>query len=312
MANHFLQTFFGKPVDEIQLKDVELFFSSEQEETSTLEFKTGEIEIISLYKEIAAFLNTEGGLIIVGAPREQKKVVGKSEKRICQGEITFSNFSSKDWLIQKFYANITPAPTDIYIKDFLTERGNVFLIEVPQSSTPPHQCNADGRYYIRMEGEAKPAPHGLVQALFDKRKKPKLNCRVNVSVINNVENDIKVSIFNESNIPADKVSFVIDVYNVISIVSQDKYEKISDSEYGDKLTYSRSTSQVLPRFLDIQNNLRVQHNSGRRYVIFIIYYAKELDFNGKYLIIDPATGHIDKDYECFNEDITLKEILSRL
>lgn len=131
MSTNYLQSFFNKPVEELNLSDVEHFFSIEQEETSTLEFKTGETEIINLYKEIAAFLNTEGGLIIIGSPREQKIIAGKTEKRICKGAITYSNFNSKDWLFQKFYANITPSPVGIVIKEFLTEKGNVFLIEVP-------------------------------------------------------------------------------------------------------------------------------------------------------------------------------------
>jgi predicted HTH transcriptional regulator len=135
--SNYLQSFFNKPIEQISLVDVVQFFSTEQEETASLEFKTGEIEIIDLYKEIAAFLNTEGGLIIIGSPREQKKYSGKIAKRICIGDITYSNFNSKDWLFQKIQSNITPSPLGVIIKQFSTEKGCVFLIEVPQSDSPP-------------------------------------------------------------------------------------------------------------------------------------------------------------------------------
>jgi hypothetical protein len=58
----------GKNIESITIQDLEEFFTSEQEETSILEFKSGEVQLEDVYKEIAAFLNTERGLLIVGAP----------------------------------------------------------------------------------------------------------------------------------------------------------------------------------------------------------------------------------------------------
>lgn len=69
--------------------DIKDFFSTRQEESSTLEFKSGEVDVTDIFKEITAFLNTEGGLLIIGAPREVKEVIGKKTVVYCQGEPIF-------------------------------------------------------------------------------------------------------------------------------------------------------------------------------------------------------------------------------
>lgn len=70
--SNYIEKIFNKSRDEISLTDIEDYFASPQEETSIVEFKSGGVEIIDLYKEVTAFLNTEGGLIIVGTPKEKK------------------------------------------------------------------------------------------------------------------------------------------------------------------------------------------------------------------------------------------------
>ena len=98
MDYHYERTIINKIFDKnhefVSITDIQNFFLEKQEETSILEFKSGDLEIIDLYKEIAAFLNTEG-LIILGAPREQKETVGKVIKRYCQGSLTYSSFRGK-------------------------------------------------------------------------------------------------------------------------------------------------------------------------------------------------------------------------
>ena len=167
MKKSFITQFFDKNPDELTVSDIQNYFNDRQEESPTLEFKSGDAEINDVFKEVAAFLNTEGGLLIIGSPRETRETIGKRVINFCQGEVTYSKFVSKDWLHQKLFSNITPSPTEIYIKEIVTEKGNIFILDIPQSTNPPHQSTADGRYYIRLENESKPAPHGLIQALFD-------------------------------------------------------------------------------------------------------------------------------------------------
>ncbi len=77
----FIDKIFNKPIGSLQLKDLEEYFKEPQEETSILEFKSGEVEINDVYKEVAAFLNTEGGLLIIGTPREEEVLIKKNKKK---------------------------------------------------------------------------------------------------------------------------------------------------------------------------------------------------------------------------------------
>jgi predicted HTH transcriptional regulator len=219
MNSNYIEKIFGKPRNELLLIDIEEYFSSPQEETSVVEFKSGEVEINDIFKEVTAFLNTEGGLLIIGSPREVNKTIGKTTIKICQGSLTYSNFKNKDWLYQKIASNIVPSPTNIKIEEFITSNGNIFLIDIPQSLNPPHQSLSDGRYYLRLERDAKPAPHGIVQALFNKRRVPLIAATIQFEQFNDLNDKVTISLRNESSFPAEKVSFIIDVYNVESINS---------------------------------------------------------------------------------------------
>lgn len=283
MEKSYIESFFNKKRHEISIVDIESFFSEPQEETSVLEFKSGGVEIIDIYKEITAFLNTEGGLLIIGAPRESEKQIGKNKIKICQGELTYSNFKNKDWIYQKICSNIVPTPTNLKIEEFLTENGNVFLIEVPQSENPPHQSSADGKYYIRLERDAKPAPHGIIKALFDKRRVPKLVAELEYKSLEFAKDSIGVRIKNKSNVPADKVAFIVDVYNVERIYSRHTFEDTKESLIN-KFTLSNNSPNVLVQAITIPIDFEVIHYQ-RDYIVFIAYWCRDLDFRFNFYII---------------------------
>lgn len=286
--SNYIGKIFNKNRNDVSLEDIREYFKSPQEETSVIEFKSGGVEIIDLYKEITAFLNTEGGLLIIGSPREKKETIGKNKKVICKGELTYSRFKNKDWLYQKIATNIVPTPVSIKINEYFTENGTIFLIDIPQSLDPPHQCVADGRYYIRLERDAKPAPHGIVQALFDKRKKSNLTADINFKKIDNQSNEISVSIKNLSRVPADKVSFLIDVYNIEGIDTRFKFRK---DEYGDKFSISESSDQVLVRVVSIPIKFRLRH-LGKEFMVFVGFWSKDSDFDFIFWTIDPIKNVI--------------------
>ncbi len=307
--NHsYIEAIFNKSRFDINLEDIKNFFSSNQEESSILEFKSGEVEIIDLYKEITAFLNTEGGLLIIGAPRENSITIANNKVKVCQGDLTYSKFKSKDWLYQKICSNIVPSPTNLKIEEFLCEDGNVFLIDIPQSMYPPHQCSSDGKYYIRLERDAKPAPHGIIQALFDKRRVPKLDANINI-VENSIGSDrITVTIRNESKIPAEKVSFLVDIYNINKLHSKHNFIFFEDS-LGDKFSLSDSSSQVLVQIIGLPINFTVEHNLNE-YLIFIGFWCRDLDFEFKYFTYSPKTKKIIEGK--LDEGPTLIEELNRI
>lgn len=288
--SNYILNIFNKSVEEIALEDIKDFFSAPQEETSVLEFKSGNVEIIDVYKEITAFLNTEGGLLIIGSPRERREKRNNNEITICEGEVTYSKFKNKDWIYQKIASNITPTPTELKIFEFITEDGGVFLIDVPQSSVPPHQSSADGKYYIRLEREAKPAPHGIVQALFDKRRKPKLIADITIAHKDRLTDNVKIRITNDSIIPADKVSFIIDIYNVDQVISDFNFRCFDDS-LGKKYSMSNKADQVLVQVISIPIDVHIRHKNSE-YLIMVGYWCKDLDFDYTFFTYSPLEKKI--------------------
>lgn len=282
---NYIEKIFQKDQDKITLEDVKNFFSEEQEETPVLEFKSGKVAIEKICDEISAFLNTEGGLIIVGSPRELVKEIGKNKIKICSGDLELSPFASADWLQMKFYALITPPPIGINIKEFLTPEGNVFLIDVPQSTNPPHQSSDTGKYFIRLEKEAKAAPHGLVKALFDKRKKPVLDCDLVVTKEHPYKTEFMISIRNKSNVPAEKVTFMIEVYNAKSIDSYGGFNDISN-DLGRRFNFTSKTNEsVLVQVISLTKNFTVT-DKNENFLIMISYWSKTTDFQLKYFVYD--------------------------
>lgn len=290
MNSNYIEKIFGKTRSELKLADLTEYFSTPQEESSVVEFKSGEVEINDIFKEIAAFLNTEGGLLIIGAPRETKQNIGKNVIKVCEGDLTYSNFKNKDWLYQKIASNIVPTPTDLKIEEFLTENGNVFLIDIPQSLNPPHQCSSDGKYYLRLERDAKPAPHGIIQALFNKRRVPILTADIIIEEINIKNDKIIVRIKNESHIPAEKVAFIIDVYNVTDVNSTFKFN-LNEDTLGNKFSMANHSSQVLVQIISLPINFTVQHDY-KDYIIFVAFWCRDLDFDFKYFTYSPLEKKI--------------------
>ncbi|MNQ57922.1 Divergent AAA domain protein [compost metagenome] len=290
MNSDYIEKIFGKNRNEVTINDLKEYFTTPQEESSVIEFKSGEVEINDIFKEITAFLNTEGGLLIIGAPRETKKTIGKNIIKICEGDLTYSNFKNKDWLYQKIASNIVPTPTDLKIEEYLTENGNIFLIDIPQSLNPPHQCSADGKYYLRLERDAKPAPHGIVQALFNKRRVPSLTADISIEQINQNSDKILVCIKNDSHIPADKVSFLIDIYNVNKVESNHNFEFQRDT-LGNKFSMADHAKQVLVQVIGLPVRFDVQH-LGKDYLIFVAFWCRDSDFDFKYFTYSPSVKEI--------------------
>ncbi|WP_300667105.1 ATP-binding protein [Fluviicola sp.] len=276
---------FGKNLIEITFEDLQNFFHEEQEESSLLEFKSGGVSIDDVYKEVCAFLNTEGGILIIGTPREaKKKPTSKTEVTICQGELTPSNFRGKDWLMTKIVSNISPSPTNIKIQEFHSKEGSYFIVEVPQSFTPPHQSNEDGRYYIRLEREAKPAPHGVVEALFFRRQKPKLNLTFNFEIINDEKINCKMSISNISPYPTEKVSYTVQIIGIAAV--HPVYEVDTSHTHGNMYSLGYTSNQVLWKGLFINPKFYITHNR-KPFYITIMAWSRNAELITMVGIFDP-------------------------
>ncbi len=168
---------FSKSLEELEYGDIERYFEEEREETLSLECKSlGDNSIKSKIEEdvirtVCAFLNSEGGVMIWGSPREKKNADGH---KVVIGELTpTKEFQTKDWFINKLTTNIKPWPSGIEVKALEQDGCYVYIIEVQKSEYSPHQFK--DKYRARLDGQTIVAPHYLVEALFRKIKYPNLS-----------------------------------------------------------------------------------------------------------------------------------------
>ena len=90
------------------------FFRQGQREGQHLEFKSGEVRLDKIIKVVAGFLNSSGGLLIVGAPRESD-IPGMESARNSFGEPDPSTLYEEQSLLQAIQNGITPRPSGIRI-----------------------------------------------------------------------------------------------------------------------------------------------------------------------------------------------------
>src|SRR5690606_21588986 len=185
-----------------------------------LEFKSGSLELTDatfntvletkITRTIASFLNSSGGMLIWGSPRE-RSIPDKNEK-VCQGDLNTLNISrTKDQLINKITRDISYLPIGINVKRLEREREYIYVFEIEESETKPHQYL--GKYFIRLDGQTQHAPHYLVDALFKRVTYPELFAEVEF-ISSNLHGrkaaDIQISISNNSRfLNAKNVSYTI-------------------------------------------------------------------------------------------------------
>lgn len=195
----------GKNIFDLNYQDIEVFFQNEKEENLNLEFKSyvnlgpyKEKENI-IKKSVCALLNSEGGIIIWGAPVETRDADGNTK---ASGALTpFSTTLDKDKLINIFSSTIIPMPLDIKVNFLNDGNGNfIVIIEVPKSIERPHQY--ENKYYIRLDGQTRVAPHYLIKALIQGKDFPIIRGHLRLKKINIYGNDIflnfKYVLFNTS------------------------------------------------------------------------------------------------------------------
>lgn len=167
---------------QMSIDEMRNFFRDEQEESATLEFKTGDVSMAKIFKEVSAFANTDGGVIIVGAPKEVEIPAAnnsKERRKMCKGDLEPSTEDmTNDVFLQKLQTGITPAVMGVKIKRIEDSGRYMYVIGVPKSMYSPHQVAAAGTYYVRVGTMSSPAPHGLVEALFNKVTPIKLETRL--------------------------------------------------------------------------------------------------------------------------------------
>lgn len=171
------EVIFNRDLYNLTYNDLEQFFQTQKDESLNLEFKSFNVagdfppKENAIKKAVCGLLNSEGGVIIWGSTTEQKDANGNT---FAIGELTpFQSQLDRDRLINILSSSITPLPVGIRVQ-VLKNHDNlsVFVIEVEKSIDRPHQY--DNRYYIRLDGQTRIAPHYLISALMKSTNFPVL------------------------------------------------------------------------------------------------------------------------------------------
>jgi predicted HTH transcriptional regulator len=137
----FKNYFDKEKITNIKYNDVVHYFSEPKDENDKIEYKSfvenpkdnqteREKKIL---QSICGFLNSDGGLIIWGAPKG-KKVPPKKEK-IFQRELDMVEYLyEKDAFISKITDSITPAPRGILFHRIDKGDKHIYILEIPHSA----------------------------------------------------------------------------------------------------------------------------------------------------------------------------------
>lgn len=228
-------TFFNKELENLEYQDILNFFSEAKEESTRIEFKGFSSEfgnftenLNGIIRGICAFLNSEGGILIWGAPIGVPGESGQSSK-IFKGALSpLTDLKDKDWLINKISDLITPLPIGIDLKILQNNAEVLYVFEIQESNYSPHQFK--NTYWARLDGQTKPAPHYLIDALFKKIRYPNIEGFVKLDKISHNQSayylDITVFNFNFSPLQNEiDLSFRL-------MCPQGKFNGFNDSRYA--------------------------------------------------------------------------------
>lgn len=176
---NFCQNYFSKDLDLLTESDLIHFFSSLQKETQYIEFKSsGETNVDQIFNKtlkpaVCSFLNSEGGILIYGAPREDRRNPDNPDNFKLR-PYPINALGDHDSIIRKIADGITPMPIGIRLKEVEVEGGMLAVFEIQESKSKPHQT--ENIYQIRIDGQKKPAPHYLIEAMMKQVRFPNLEC----------------------------------------------------------------------------------------------------------------------------------------
>lgn len=199
------EVLFNRDLYELTYNNLEDFFQTQKDESLNLEFKSYvaqgnyKLKEEAIKKAICGLLNSEGGIVIWGAPIE---VIDAHGKKSAVGTLTaFESNLDRDRLINIFSSSISPMPIGIRVQALQNPEGlSIFIIEVEKSIEKPHQF--DNRYYIRLDGQTRIAPHYLISAMMKGTTFPVLRGHLRLQAIrnhlNNIVLDFRKVLFNTS------------------------------------------------------------------------------------------------------------------
>ncbi len=189
---------------EYTMEDIQYLIDFGIEESIHLDYKTSgaldksETKKKEISKDVSAFANSDGGIIIYGVEEQNHKAAGFS--------YIDGNNITKEWLEQVINSTINQKIKGIEIFP-IRNNGNIaesiYLVKIPRSYDAPHMCR-DKCYYKRYNFESVKMEEYEVRDLFNRHNLSKLlidECTLNI-ISSNAKSTIYqfcAKICNESN-----------------------------------------------------------------------------------------------------------------
>lgn len=162
--------FYSK--DEYTMEDIEQLIKNEVEENIHLDYKAaGSLEKadkkrLEITKDVSAFANSDGGIIIYGLSEEEHKPKDLSP--------IDGNTYTKEWL-ESVIQRIQPRIEGVIILPI--RNGDIlktaYIVKIPKSDFAPHMA-IDNRYYKRYNFSSVPMEDYEVRELYNRVSTPKL------------------------------------------------------------------------------------------------------------------------------------------
>lgn len=150
--------------------DIQALIDSKAEESINLDFKSSESlgrndgKKKEISKDVSAFANSDGGIIIYGI---------KEENHIAsQPTFIDGNEFTKEWLEQVINSTIQKHIPSIEIFPIRRDgniRESIYLVKIPKSDLAPHIC-IDKRFYKRFNFESIAMEEYEVRQLYERKK----------------------------------------------------------------------------------------------------------------------------------------------
>jgi len=162
---------FVKPINEIEFEDVKAFCDEQIEENRRVEYKkafSSKDEKKQIAKEISAFANTHGGIILVGVGEKDRK-----PKLPIDGIDYVKGLNEKvtSIALKNIYPPVFPEIQVCEFGDTLEKA--VVVIRVQESDETPHTVENTTGIYVRVDSQSEPqrAPFEEIEWLMNRRKK---------------------------------------------------------------------------------------------------------------------------------------------
>ena len=287
-----MKSFYDK--DDYELIDIQSLIDNEVEESIHLDFKSNgslgksEGKKKEISKDVAAFANADGGIIVYGI----------SEKNHVADSFSFvdGNEYTKEWLEHVINSSIQKRMSDILIIPIRKDNDftkSIYIVKIPKSLDAPH-ISKDKRFYKRFNFESVPMEEHEIRQLYGRKVKSKLVLN-NFSIRNYSKDEnsevykflCEVDIYNDGDIGEDNYKVNVIFENFDHNISLTWHREKSNYDYtllerkrvkisanSNMLIFPQETLTVLRFTLEVPKNVVIDF-SDIKAQIFLFYLNGE-------------------------------------